>query len=93
MLRDDVEYYELGGNHFQRRADPTRLTLDLVAHLNVSETAVGYAASSRSSVGLPGGTMPTAGPGSSRDDSLGVTATVTLPESQMSRYANPPGTP
>ena len=32
-LRDDVEYYELGGNYFQRRADPTRLTRDLVAQL------------------------------------------------------------
>jgi hypothetical protein len=33
VLRDDVEYYELGGNYFQRRADSTRLTRDLVAQL------------------------------------------------------------
>jgi transposase len=33
VLRDDVEYYEPGGNYFQRRADPTRLTWDLAAQL------------------------------------------------------------
>ncbi len=33
VLRDDVDYKELGGDHFQRRADPARLTKRLVAQL------------------------------------------------------------
>jgi transposase len=33
VLRDDVAYKELGGDYFQRRADPARLTKRLVAQL------------------------------------------------------------
>ena len=33
VLRDDVDYHELGGDYFQRRADPERLTRRLVAQL------------------------------------------------------------
>jgi transposase len=33
VLRDDVDYRDLGGDYFQRRADPERLTRRLVAQL------------------------------------------------------------
>ncbi len=33
VLRDDVDYHDLGGDYFQRRADPERLTRRLVAQL------------------------------------------------------------
>jgi transposase len=33
VLRDDVDYHELGGDWFQRRADPARITKRLVGQL------------------------------------------------------------
>jgi transposase len=33
VLRDDVDYHDLGGDYFQRRADPARLTRRLVTQL------------------------------------------------------------
>jgi hypothetical protein len=33
ILRDDVPYHDLGGDHFARRADPERITKRLVAQL------------------------------------------------------------
>jgi len=33
MLRDDLEYQDLGGDYFARRSDPTRMAKRLVAQL------------------------------------------------------------
>ena len=33
MLRDDVDYHDLGGDYYARRSDPERLTRRLVAQL------------------------------------------------------------